>query len=103
MNPVFQFLYANMNYHIEHHMFPMVPFYRLPELHAMIKDQCPPAFRACGRLTGTSFRRSSAAQGPHLVRDPASAKGRRPWRLPLRNKRTGYASLGESIIKSARP
>jgi fatty acid desaturase len=41
LNPVFAFLYINMNYHIEHHMFPMVPFYRLPELHAMIKDQCP--------------------------------------------------------------
>jgi fatty acid desaturase len=44
MNPVFNFLYMNMNYHIEHHMFPMVPFYRLPELHEMIKDQCPPAY-----------------------------------------------------------
>jgi fatty acid desaturase len=42
LNPVFAFLYINMNYHIEHHMFPMVPFYRLPQLHAMIKDQCPP-------------------------------------------------------------
>ena len=41
MNPVFSFLYANMNYHIEHHMFPMVPFYVLPELHNLIKDQCP--------------------------------------------------------------
>lgn len=44
MNPVFSFLYANMNYHIEHHMFPMVPYYRLPELHGLIKDQCPPAY-----------------------------------------------------------
>jgi fatty acid desaturase len=33
-----------MNYHIEHHMFPMVPFYRLPALHAMIRDDCPPAY-----------------------------------------------------------
>ncbi len=41
LNPVFQFLYFNMNYHIEHHMFPMVPYYRLPQIHAMIKDQCP--------------------------------------------------------------
>jgi fatty acid desaturase len=30
-----------MNYHIEHHMFPMVPFYALPKLHALIKDDCP--------------------------------------------------------------
>jgi fatty acid desaturase len=44
MNPLFDFLYINMNYHIEHHMFPMVPFYRLPELHEMIKAECPPAY-----------------------------------------------------------
>ncbi len=44
MNPVFRFLYANMNYHIEHHMFPMVPFYRLPELHELIKADCPPPY-----------------------------------------------------------
>ena len=43
-NPVFQFLYFNMNYHIEHHMFPMVPWHRLPELHELVKDQCPPAY-----------------------------------------------------------
>lgn len=43
-NPVFQFLYMNMNYHIDHHMFPMVPFHQLPRLHNMIKDQCPPAY-----------------------------------------------------------
>jgi fatty acid desaturase len=44
MNPVFSFLYANMNYHIEHHMFPMVPFYRLPQLHELIEADCPPAY-----------------------------------------------------------
>ena len=31
-----------MEYHIEHHMFPTVPSYNLPKLHAMIKDQMPP-------------------------------------------------------------
>ena len=41
MNPVFNFLYMNMNYHIEHHMFPMVPFYALPKLHYLIREQCP--------------------------------------------------------------
>jgi fatty acid desaturase len=45
MNPIFCFLYANMNYHIEHHMFPMVPFYRLPELHKKIKGDCPPPYQ----------------------------------------------------------
>jgi len=41
MNPVFRFLYLNMNYHIEHHMFPMVPYHALPALHEKIKNQCP--------------------------------------------------------------
>jgi len=41
MNPVFRFLYWNMNYHIEHHMFPMVPYHALPKLHAIIRHDCP--------------------------------------------------------------
>lgn len=41
MNPISRFIYWNMNYHVEHHMFPMVPYHRLPELHARIKDDLP--------------------------------------------------------------
>ena len=41
MNPVSRFIYLNMNYHVEHHMFPMVPYYSLPALHAEIKDDLP--------------------------------------------------------------
>lgn len=43
INPISRFIYWNMNYHVEHHMFPMVPYHRLPDLHARIKDDCPPA------------------------------------------------------------
>ena len=42
LNPIFSFLYWQMEYHIEHHMFPSVPSYNLPKLHEMIKDQLPP-------------------------------------------------------------
>jgi fatty acid desaturase len=41
MNPIFRFLYWNMNYHVEHHMFPMIPYHALPRLHAAIKADCP--------------------------------------------------------------
>ncbi len=41
MNPVLRFLYWNMNYHIEHHMFPMVPYHALPELHKEVRDDMP--------------------------------------------------------------
>ena len=44
MNPIFRFLYWNMNYHVEHHMFPMVPYHALPKLHAAIKADCPPPY-----------------------------------------------------------
>ncbi len=46
MNPIFRFLYWNMNYHVEHHMFPMVPYHALPRLHAAIKADCPPPYRS---------------------------------------------------------
>jgi fatty acid desaturase len=44
MNPIFQFIYWNMNYHVEHHMFPMVPYHALPALHEKIKADTPPAY-----------------------------------------------------------
>ncbi len=39
MNPIFRFLYLNMNYHVEHHIFPSVPYHALPELHAELRGQ----------------------------------------------------------------
>ncbi len=41
MNPLSRFVYWNMNYHVEHHMFPMVPYHALPKLHEMIKHDLP--------------------------------------------------------------
>lgn len=43
MNRINRFLYWNMNYHIEHHMFPMVPYHALPALHEEMKKDCPQA------------------------------------------------------------
>jgi fatty acid desaturase len=41
MNPISRFIYWNMNYHVEHHMFPMVPNHALPRLHELIKHDLP--------------------------------------------------------------
>jgi fatty acid desaturase len=41
LNPLFSFLYSNMEYHIEHHIFPKIPFYNLKKLHKVIKSQMP--------------------------------------------------------------
>lgn len=43
INPVSRWVYWNMNYHVEHHMFPMVPYHALPRLHQLIKHDLPPA------------------------------------------------------------
>ncbi|MCX6971969.1 MAG: NADH:ubiquinone reductase (Na(+)-transporting) subunit F [Verrucomicrobia bacterium] len=44
MNPISRFIYWNMNYHVEHHMFPLVPYHALPRLHEQVKDDCPPPY-----------------------------------------------------------
>ena len=41
MNFIHRYLYWNMNYHVEHHMFPLVPYHNLPKLHAIVKSDMP--------------------------------------------------------------
>ena len=48
-SPITRFFYFNMNYHVEHHMFPMVPFYNLPQLSEALKNQLP---EPCKGLAG---------------------------------------------------
>ncbi len=43
MNPVLRFIYWNMNYHVEHHMFPMVPYHQLPKLYEEMRPYTLPA------------------------------------------------------------
>jgi len=40
-NTLERLLYWNMNHHIEHHLFPSVPFHALPRLNAEIRTQLP--------------------------------------------------------------
>jgi fatty acid desaturase len=42
LNPVVRFLYWQMNFHIEHHMYAAVPCYNLAELHGLIAKDLPP-------------------------------------------------------------
>ncbi len=45
MNFVNRYLYWNMNYHVEHHMFPLVPYHNLPKLHEIVKPDMPTPYR----------------------------------------------------------
>jgi fatty acid desaturase len=48
-NPMVAFFLLNENYHLEHHLFPEVPSYHLPALHALIWPRLPRA------VSGTSY------------------------------------------------
>jgi fatty acid desaturase/nitrite reductase/ring-hydroxylating ferredoxin subunit len=71
MNPVFRFLYLNMNYHVEHHLFPSVPYPALPDLHDEIKTQLAPPLPN----VRTTYRQVFHALSKQH-RDPA-------WELPI--------------------
>ncbi|MFZ5962788.1 fatty acid desaturase [Thalassococcus sp. BH17M4-6] len=93
INPVSRFIYWNMNYHVEHHMFPMVPYHRLPELHAAIKHDLPPAntsiWDAYAEILPVLWRQL-AYEDVFLKRDlPASA---RPYREDFHSAALGTAA-----------
>ena len=49
-HPLIGFLLLNENYHLEHHLFPEVPSYHLPQLHKLIWQQLPRAVSGRGYL-----------------------------------------------------
>ncbi|MFN0113506.1 MAG: fatty acid desaturase family protein [Paracoccaceae bacterium] len=71
MNPVSRWLYWNMNYHVEHHMFPMVPYHALPALHAAVKHDLPdpdPSIFAAYRGMWRAVMRQRREAGYYLRR-----------------------------------
>jgi fatty acid desaturase len=86
MNPVSRFIYWNMNYHVEHHMFPMVPYHALPQLHALIKHDLPAPNRsiiAGYREMVPAFLRQLRNEDYFLKRElPATA---RPYKEAFHN------------------
>ena len=42
-SPIVGFYYWNMQYHVEHHMYPAVPFYNLPKLRVALEHDLPAA------------------------------------------------------------
>ena len=84
MGPIHRYLYWNMNYHVEHHMFPLVPYHALPKLHAAVKHDCPTPytslFAAWREIVSTILKQ---------VKDPAYHVKRR---LPEPKARANEAS-----------
>ncbi len=70
-NKLVEFLYWNMNYHIEHHMYAAVPCYNLPKLHKAIQTYLPPAHTltsAWAEMLNIAFR--NRQDGSYYYRPP---------------------------------
>jgi len=51
-SPVVAFFLCNLNFHLEHHLFPAVPWYNLPAVHGLLG----PAYRATGASVYDGYR-----------------------------------------------
>ncbi|HTZ58339.1 MAG TPA: NADH:ubiquinone reductase (Na(+)-transporting) subunit F [Acidobacteriaceae bacterium] len=82
-----RYLYWNMNYHVEHHMFPLVPYHALPRLHAAVKDDCAPPYpsllSAWREIVSTILRQ---------VKDPAFHVKRKLPEPNVRFRDSSYSS-----------
>ena len=60
LHPIHRYLYWQMNYHLEHHMFPLVPYHNLARLHELVKADMPRPYRglleAWGEIIPTLIR-----------------------------------------------
>ena len=79
MNPLHRYLYWNMNYHVEHHMFPLVPYHALPRLHELVKADMPRALSAASSRPGANCCRPSCGSA-RTRRTTSSGSCRRPRR-----------------------
>jgi MocE subfamily Rieske [2Fe-2S] domain protein len=79
MNALNRFLYWEMNYHVEHHMFPLVPYHNLSRLHALVKDDCPepyPSLLAAWREIIPAVLRQVKDPAYHVKRKLPPPRGR---------------------------
>jgi MocE subfamily Rieske [2Fe-2S] domain protein len=79
VNPVFAYLYMNMQYHLEHHSTPMIPYHALPKYHATIKDQTPTAYpnlwAVYKEMLPALYKQATQDPDYHIVREiPAHAR-----------------------------
>jgi len=77
-NPFVRFLYWQMNYHTEHHMYVGVPCYHLGKLHRLVEEDLPPSPRgllATWREIGAILKSQAADPTYQYVPACPSPKG----------------------------
>ena len=81
LNPLLRFVYWNMNYHTEHHMYAAVPCYNLPRLHELIKTDlpaCPKGLVAAWQQIFPIMARQQLDPSYTFVPELPLKKGRKP-------------------------
>ena len=79
MSAIHRYLYWNMNYHVEHHMFPLVPYHALPRLHEAVKADCPtpyPSILSAWREIVPTILRQVNDPAHHVKRQLPASKTR---------------------------
>ena len=81
MNRLNRYLYWNMGYHTEHHMFPLIPYHALPKLHELVKADMPTPYNglleAYREIIPALVRQS---KDPILLRETATSDPEHPAR-----------------------
>ena len=52
-NKLLSFLNVNLNYHLEHHLFPAIPWYNLPHVHRLLQEE----YQQAGAFIHSSYLR----------------------------------------------
>ena len=83
MNAINRYLYWEMNYHVEHHMFPLVPYHNLARLHELVKADMPKPYsglwEAWREIVPAVFRQW---KDPSLLHPTKAADADDPRRCP---------------------
>ena len=95
MHPIHNFLYWNMGYHLEHHMFPLVPYHALPKLHALILADSPPPYNGL-----VEAYREIIPAILHQIKDPAYHVKRK---LPTPTHRADAPGISPAITADGKP
>ncbi len=90
MNRIHRYLYWNMNYHVEHHMFPLVPYHALPQLHELIKHDCPAPYNGLVETYKEII--------PTLIKQASDTEFYAVRELPATAHKTVRPSTSEAII-----
>jgi fatty acid desaturase len=77
-HPVVRFLYWQMNYHTEHHMYAAVPCYNLRRLHEAIRHELPPCHGIIGAWREISAILRQQAKDPNFKPDIALPAAQTP-------------------------